>query len=121
MRQCGIQTKMSTNCHHQTDGATEAMNRITGNYLRGYWVFHQQVWNNLLTTAEFAYNSANVDFMTMSSFEIYLGWSLKSTLETLHCMRPDSVQTVIDFKVKLEETSKTATFAQRLTQARQAA
>lgn len=34
-----------------TDGATEIMNRMIGNYLRCYCAFHQTDWDRLLTTA----------------------------------------------------------------------
>lgn len=112
---------MSTSHHLRTDGATEVMNRMIKNYLKCFCAFHERDWGILLTTTEFAYNSANVNSMTMSPFEIDIRWYPKSPLETLYRMGPESVQTITDFKIKLDEAFKTATFAQRLAQARQAA
>lgn len=53
---CGIQLKMSTSRHRQTDRSTEIMNRMIENYLRCYFSFHQSYWDTLLSSAEFAYN-----------------------------------------------------------------
>lgn len=118
---CGIQLKMSTSRHPQTDGATEIMNRMVGNYLRCYCAYHQRDWDTLLTSAEFAYNSAKVDSMGISPFESDLGWQPRSPLDMLSSRQDDNVQTVNDFRTKLDQSFRNATFAQRLAQARQAA
>lgn len=55
---CGIKLKMSTSRHAQTDGASEVVNRMIGNYLRCYISYPQNDWDGFLPTAEFAYNSA---------------------------------------------------------------
>lgn len=121
MSRCGIKLKMSTSRHPQTDGATEVMNRMVGNYLRCYCTFHQRNWDRLLSSAEFAYNSAEIESLRTSPFELDLGWSPKSPLEALSSVPEDTVHTVNEFKTQLKESFKSATFAQRLAQARQAA
>lgn len=121
MNQCGIQSKMSTSRHPQTDGTTQIMNRIINKYLRCYSAFHRCDWDSLLTSAELAYSSARVDSLSMSPFEADLGWPSKSILDSIVSHEEDSIQTVTDFRNKLEETFRSATFAQRLAQARQTA
>ena len=58
MKLCGVKLKMSASKHPQTDGATEIMNIMVENYLRCYFSYHQNDWDELLPAAEFAYNSA---------------------------------------------------------------
>ena len=53
----GIQQKMSTSFHPQTDGQTERVNAIAEQYLRGYCNYQQDNWCELLTMAEFSYNN----------------------------------------------------------------
>lgn len=53
---CDIQLKISTRWHPHTDGWTEIMNRMTGNYLRCYCALNQDDRGKLLTSAEFATN-----------------------------------------------------------------
>lgn len=121
MNRCGIQLKMSTSRHPQTDGSTEIMNRMVENYLRCYCAFHQNNWDQLLTSAEFAYNSAEVATMKMTPFEADIGWNPKSPLDAITPTTDDTVQSVNDFKMKLRESFNSATFSHRLAQSRQAA
>ena len=53
----GIQQKLSTSFHTQTDSQTERVNAILEQYLRGYCNYQQDNWSELLTMAEFAYNN----------------------------------------------------------------
>ena len=45
MKLCGIQLKMSSSRHPQTDGASEIMNGMVENYLRCYCSYHQNDWD----------------------------------------------------------------------------
>lgn len=121
MDHCGIKLRMSTSRHPQTDGSTEVMNRMIGNYLRCYCAFNQTNWDDLLTTAEFSYNSATVDSMTMSPFEADLGWKPRSPLELFRNRKEENLHSVSELKATLEASFQSALFAQRLAQARQAA
>lgn len=120
MHCCGIRLKMSTSRHPQTDGSTEIVNRMVGNYLRCYCSFKQNDWDSLLTSAEFAYNSAVVESMGMSPFEADLGWKITSPLDSVALHSDNSIQTVTEFRTRLEESFKSASFAHRLAQSRQA-
>ncbi len=50
----GIEQKMSTAAHPQTDGQTERMNQTLEQYLRCYVNFDQDNWVDLLHFAEMA-------------------------------------------------------------------
>lgn len=121
MHCCGIQLKMSTSRHPQTDGSTEIMNRMIGNYLRCYCAFHQTNWDTLLTSAEFAYNSAKIESLGMSPFEADLGWKPRAPLDIISSRDDEHLPTVTEFRKHLEATFRSATFAHRLAQARQSA
>ena len=73
MELCGVQLKMSSSRHPQTDGASEIMNRMVENYLRCYCSYHQDDWDELLPAAEFAYNSAVTEDLGMSPLEMDIG------------------------------------------------
>ena len=53
----GIETKLSTVFHPQTDGQTERMNQELEQYLRMFINHRQEQWPEWLGTAEFAYNN----------------------------------------------------------------
>lgn len=116
----GIDLKMSTNCDPQTDDFTEIMNRIIGNYLRCYSTFCQENWDKLLSSAEFAYNSAHVDSMRISPFELDLNWQPKTPLDVLMTHSAENVDIVNEFKTTIEKSLCNAMFAQRLAHALQA-
>jgi len=53
----GIQTKLSTAYHLQTDGQTKRINQELEQYLRVFINHRQEQWPDWLGTAEFAYNN----------------------------------------------------------------
>ena len=53
----GIQTKLSTAYHPQTDGQTERINQELEQYLRVFINHRQEQWPDWLGMAEFAYNN----------------------------------------------------------------
>jgi len=53
----GIQTKLSTAYHPQTDGQTERVNQELEQYLRVFIDHRQEQWPDWLGTAELAYNN----------------------------------------------------------------
>ena len=52
----GIQTKLSTAYHTQTDGQTERINQELEQYLRVFINHRQEQWPDWLGTTKFAYN-----------------------------------------------------------------
>ncbi len=104
----------------QTDGASEVMNRMVENYLRCYCSYHENDWDDLLSSAELAYNSAISDDLGMSPFEVDLGWNPKAPIDIL--ARNDChVETVTEFKSRLNESLNDAKFSYQVSKARQSA
>jgi transposase InsO family protein len=54
----GVKPNMSTAFHPQTDGQTERVNQSLEQYLRVFCTYQQDNWQELLPSAEFAYNNA---------------------------------------------------------------
>ena len=53
----GVDQKLSTAFHPETDGQTERVNSVVNQYLRAYTTYKQDNWVDLLPVAEFAYNN----------------------------------------------------------------
>lgn len=53
--------RFSTSHHPQTDGSSEILNRMFGNYLRCFCNTQQTYRNELLCAAEYAHHSAVVE------------------------------------------------------------
>jgi hypothetical protein len=53
-----IKRRMSTAHHPQTDGQSEALNRVIEDYLRSYTSEEPNAWARLLPLAQFAYNNS---------------------------------------------------------------
>jgi hypothetical protein len=64
----GIDHRMSTPFHPQTDGQTERMNATMEQYLRAYVDYQQDDWNTWLPLAEFAANNQANESTTVSPF-----------------------------------------------------
>ena len=56
--QMGIELRLSTAYHPQTNGQTERVNQTLKQYLRHYVNYQQNDWAGLLPTAQLAYNNA---------------------------------------------------------------
>ena len=69
----GIQTKLSTAFHPETDGQTEWVNQTIKQYLRHYYSWKQDDWDELLQMVEFAYISAKSETTGISPFEANYG------------------------------------------------
>ncbi len=68
----GVKLKMSSSRHLQTDDSSEIMNQMDENYLRFYYNYHKNDWDESLPGAEFACNSALSEDMGMTPFEVGL-------------------------------------------------
>jgi hypothetical protein len=64
----GIQQRMSTAFHPQTDGQTERINQVLEAYLREYCNYEQNEWAELLPLAEYAYNNSFSSATGLSPF-----------------------------------------------------
>ena len=72
-----IKRRMSTAFHPQTDGQTEILNRILGNYLRAYTSLEQRNWAKLLPSAKYAYNNSQSSSTRITPFKALYGYDLE--------------------------------------------
>lgn len=66
-------------------------------YRHFYWSYDQTDWYVLLSSAKFVYNSSFSEDQGISSFELDLGWVLKSPLDFISVSEVH-VGSVADFK-----------------------
>ncbi len=111
---------MSSNRHPQTDGASAVMSRMVENYLRCYYLYHQNDWDELLSSAEFAYNSAVSDDLGMSPFKMDLGWTPKCPID-MFARNDCPVEPFTEFDSRLNETLSDAKISYQVSKARQSA
>jgi transposase InsO family protein len=69
-----IKRRMSTAYHPQTDGQSEALNRIVEDYLRAYSAEDQTAWAKLLPLAQFSYNNSRNSTTGMSPNRLLFGF-----------------------------------------------
>jgi transposase InsO family protein len=69
-----IKRRLSTAYHPQTDGQSEALNRIIEDYLRAYTSEDQTIWAKLLPLAQFAYNNSRNHTTRMSPNRLLHGF-----------------------------------------------
>jgi hypothetical protein len=67
-KELGIERRLSTAFHPQTDGQTERTNGILEQYLRAYINYQQDDWTDFLPIAEFAYNNAYQETIKTTPF-----------------------------------------------------
>jgi len=73
----GIETRLSTAFHPQTDGHTERMNQELEQYLRFFVDHRQKDWPEWLASAEFAVNNKVYTAMKVSPFMVNYGRELR--------------------------------------------
>lgn len=118
MRLCEVRLKMSFAKHSRTDGVSEVKNRIMENYLRSYCEHKQQNADQLLPTAETAYNSTLSDDLNSTLSKVDFGWRPHNLLDVLAGPRP-RVQDVDDFLANLWGAFSDARYPHKLAKARQ--
>lgn len=72
----GIQRRLSTAYHPETDGSTERTNSTVGAYIRAYTSYDQKDWYRLLPLAELALNSRTPTSTGVSPFFLSHGYDL---------------------------------------------
>ena len=70
----GVDQKLSTAFHPQTDGQTERVNQVLKQYLRMYCNYQQDDWVALLPLAQFAYNNCEHSTTKVSPFFANYGY-----------------------------------------------
>jgi len=79
-RLIGTRLALSSSFHAETDGLTERLNRTLETYLRHYVSADQSDWNQYLSLAEFAYNSAWQESVKASPFQLTYGKQPKAPI-----------------------------------------
>ncbi|KXZ41838.1 hypothetical protein GPECTOR_265g684 [Gonium pectorale] len=118
----GTDLDMSTAYHPQTDGQTERANRTLEEMLRHYVDATQDNWCDLLSSMEFAYNSAVQASTGYSPFKLVLGYEPRTPLSLL-AERPNwepANRAVTDFMISRETALALAKVHVRAAQQRQA-
>jgi transposase InsO family protein len=95
----GIETKLSTAYHPQTDGQTERMNQELEQYLRMFVNYRQSDWPEWLAIAEFSYNNKIQTSTRTSPFYANYGYNPRMGFEP---RRKAKVQSVEEFVQKLK-------------------
>ena len=112
-RMLGIQTKLSTAFHSQTDGQTERMNQEVEQYLRFFIEHRQKDWPEWLAMAEFAINNKVHMATKMSPFmanygkEVRMGGDIR---------RKGKVESATEFAERMKKVQEEAEAALRKTQ-----
>ena len=82
----GIERRLSTAFHPQTDGQMERTNATLEQYLRAYSNYQQDNWCELLPTAEFAYNNGYQE--TIKHTPIFANYGINPESEAIgHLMQ----------------------------------
>ena len=71
----GVNRRLSTSFHPQTEGQMERMNQTVEQYLRIYCNYQQDNWYDYLSLAEFAYNNAYQSSIKCSPFYANYGFN----------------------------------------------
>jgi len=109
----GIQMKLSTVFHPQTDGQTEQMNQELEQYLRFFVEHRQKNWPEWLASAEFAVNNKAHTATKMSLFmanyrrELRMGGDIR---------KKGKVESATEFVEKMKKIQEEAEAALRKTQ-----
>ena len=82
--QLGIQWKLSTAYHPQTDSQTEWVNQCVEQYLRNFCSYQQDDWVDWLGVAEFHYNHLIHDSTRISPFYANYGFNPSFSIPHLH-------------------------------------
>jgi hypothetical protein len=101
----GIQTKLSTAYHPQTDGQTERMNQELEQYLRLFVDHRQTDWPEWLAIAEFSYNNKFQSSIRVSPFYANYGYNPRMGFEP---RRKVKVQAVEDFVQRMKNVQAEA-------------
>jgi len=112
-RMLGIETKLSTVFHPQTDGQTEWMNQELEQYLRLFVEYRQKDWPEWLASAEFTVNNKTHTATKVSPFmanyrrEMRMGGDIR---------RKGKVESAMEFVQRMKKVHEEAEAALKKTQ-----
>jgi transposase InsO family protein len=109
----GIELKLSTAFHPQTDGQTERLNRDLQQYLRIFTCEKQREWADWLAIAQFAYNNKTQEATRKSPFEITRTYQTRMGVEITDSNVPGAIQEAEAIKSTLEQVQRNLELAQQ--------
>jgi len=104
----GIQTKLSTAYHPQTDGQTEKINQELEQYLRVFIDHRQEQWLDWLGTVEFVYNNKIYIATKTSPFKANYGQDPRMEFERRRKGKYEAAGKFIEKMKKIQEEAKAA-------------
>jgi len=104
----GIQTKLLTAYHPQTDGQTERTNQELEQYLRVFINHRQEQWPDWLETAEFAYNNKIHTATKNLPFKVNYGQDPRMGFEGRRKGKYEAVGKFIEKMKRIQEEAKAA-------------
>ena len=102
----GIERKMSTAFHPQTDGQTERLNHEINQYLRTYVNDRQDDWAKWIKIAQFVWNNMVSEVTTNSLFGITRSYSPHMGVEPTETMAPAAKDFAVIFNKVVEASEK---------------
>ena len=109
----GIQTKLSTAFHPQTDGQTERMNQELEQYLRFFIEHRQKDWPEWLAAAEFVINNKAHTATKVSPFMANYGKEMRMGGDI---RKKEKVESAMEFVERMKKVHEEAEAALRKTQ-----
>jgi len=104
----GIQTKLLTAYHPQTDGQTERINQELEQYLRVFIDHRQKQWPDWLGTVEFAYNNKIYTATKTSPFKANYGHDPNMGFKGRRKGKYEAAEKFIERMRKIQEEAKAA-------------
>ena len=104
-RMLGIQMRLSTAFHPQTDGQTEQMNQKLKQYLRFFVEHRQKDWPEWLVSAEFVVNNKVHTATKVSPFRANYGRELRMREDI---KRKGKVEKAVEFVERMKQVQKEA-------------
>ncbi len=118
LKRLGVKPMMSTAYHPQTDGQTERINRILGDFLRSYCDLYAKNWDELLVPLQMAYNDSYSSSTKHTPFELDHGYH-PHTPKSLLAPEPSQPTTASQLLNRLASSRQIATYCLRTAQTRQ--
>ena len=104
----GIETKLSTAFHPQTDGQMERTNQELEQYLRMFINHRQEQWPEWLGTAEFTYNNKLNTSTKVSPFRVNNGRDPRMGFEMRRKEKSERAKEFAERMKKMQEEAQTA-------------
>ena len=105
-KRLGIQPRLSTTYHAQTDGQTERINRDLQQYLRIFTSEKQDEWVSWLPLAQFSYNTKKQLTTKKSPFEVTRSYQPKMGFEQRATKAPAAEELTKGMEETLEQTKE---------------